>query len=83
MIRFRRLFDIASDADRRQFDEVVALFRLTFPEEVAILDRMVGLAESRLPQDFGWVLLIAEDGRKQVLGFSFSLWFADLRFGYL
>ena len=83
MIRFRRLFDLASTADRRQFDEVVALFKLTFPEEVAILDRMGALAESRAPGDFGWILLIAEDGRGEVLGFSFSLYFPDLRFGYL
>lgn len=83
MIRFRRLFDLASTGDRRQFDEVVAMFKLTFPEEVAILDRMVGLAESRVPENFAWVLLIAEDGRGQVLGFSFSLYFPDNRFGYL
>ena len=83
MIRFRRLFDLASDADRRQFDEVVALFKLTFPDEVAILDRMAALAENRVPENFGWILLIAEDARSQVLGFSFSLYFPDIRFGYL
>lgn len=83
MIRFRRLFDLASNADRRQFDEIVEMFKLTFPEEVAILDRMVDLAESRFPENFGWILLMAEDGSGQVLGFSFSLYFPDLRFGYL
>ncbi len=83
MIRFRRLFDLASASDRRQFDDVVELFKLTFPEEVAVLDRMVALAEHRIPEDFGWILLLAEDGRGRVLGFSFSLYFPDLRFGYL
>jgi acetoin utilization deacetylase AcuC-like enzyme/GNAT superfamily N-acetyltransferase len=83
VIRFRRLFDLASTADRQKFDEVVELFKLTFPEEIAILDRMASLAENRVHEDFGWILLLAEDGRGQVLGFSFSLYFPDLRFGYL
>lgn len=44
---------------------------------------MVDLAESRVPEDFGWILLVAEDGSGRTLGFSFSLYFPDLRFGYL
>ena len=83
MIRFRRIFDLSASADRRGFDEVVDMFKLTFPEEVAILDRMGKLAESGVTEDFAWILLVAENSRREVLGFSFSLYFPDIRFGYL
>jgi acetoin utilization deacetylase AcuC-like enzyme/GNAT superfamily N-acetyltransferase len=83
MIRFRRIFDIASDDDRRRFGEVTEMFRAAFPEEMPVLDRMAALAESRAPRDFSWVLLVAEDARGRILGFSFSLYFPELRFGYL
>jgi acetoin utilization deacetylase AcuC-like enzyme/GNAT superfamily N-acetyltransferase len=83
MIRFRRLFDLVTEGDRRRFAEVTGLFRAAFPEEVAIIDRMTALVDSRGSRDFGWVLLMAEDGRGRVLGFTFTLWFPELRLGYL
>ena len=70
MIRFRRLFDVASDEERRQLDEFATLFRAEFPEELAIVDRIVALVENRVARNFGWILLIAEDGLGRVLGFT-------------
>jgi acetoin utilization deacetylase AcuC-like enzyme/GNAT superfamily N-acetyltransferase len=83
MIRFRRIFDIASDDDRRRFDEVTALFRSAFPEEMPVMDRIAALVEATAPRDFAWMLLVAENARGAILGFSFSLYFPEIRYGYL
>ncbi len=42
MIRFRRLFELVSDVDRRRFAEASELFRTAFPHEADAIDRIAG-----------------------------------------
>src|SRR3546814_6352316 len=81
MIRFRRLFDLATDADRRRLAEVQAIFINAFPYEAEVAARIPPMIEGRA--DFETILLIAEDDHRAVRGFTLTLFFPELRYAYL
>ncbi|MGB8275058.1 MAG: histone deacetylase family protein [Alphaproteobacteria bacterium] len=83
MIRFRRLFDTATEVDRRHLEGVQRIFRRAFPYDPAYAEKIAKLLASRADLDFDPVILVAEDARQQILGFSLIFFFPDLRFGYL
>lgn len=83
MIRFRRLFDVATAADQRRMAEFQAVFRKAFPYEGAVADRVPRLLTGARRRDFEPVVLIAEDARSRVLGFTVTFYFPDIRFAYL
>ncbi len=47
MIRFRRLFELTSDIDRRRFAEASDLFRTAFPQEADAIDRIAHMLLNR------------------------------------
>src|SRR3546814_370079 len=81
MIRFRRLFDLATDADHRRLAEVQAIFIKAFPYEAEVAARIPPMIEGRA--DFETILLIAEDDHRAVRGFTLTLFFPELRYAYL
>ena len=83
MIRFRRLFDVATGVDRRQVAEFQAVFRKSFPYESAVADRIPKLLTRAAHRDFELIVLIAEDERSRVLGFTVTFFFRDVRYAYL
>jgi len=83
MIRFRRIHDLSSDADRLAFDEARVLFRAAFPHEPEAIERIERMVRKRSALDFEPLLLLSEDRRHRVSGLSFIFYFPEIRFGYL
>lgn len=83
MIRFRRLFELVSDVDRRRFAEASELFRAAFPHEPDAIDRIARMLLNRRSIRFDPILLLAADGRDRILGLAFVYYFSDLDYGYL
>lgn len=83
MIRFRRLFDVATGVDQRRVAEFQAVFRKAFPYESAVADRFPKLLANASRRDFEIIVLIAEDERSRVLGFTVTFFFSEIRYAYL
>ena len=83
MIRFRRIHDLSSDADRLAFDEARVLFRAAFPHEPEAIERIERWVRKRSEVGFEPLLLLSEDRRSRVTGLSFVFYFPEIRFGYL
>ena len=83
MIRFGRIFDRVSDADRRKTAEVQALFRTAFPGEGDFAERIPELLEHRQERGYDVVLLTAEEEGDRVIGFALAHYYADLHYAYL
>jgi len=82
MIRFRRLFDIVTDHDRQQADEIRTMFNQAFPEEMRAAERYLDYISGRRAE-FETIVLIAEDQTGAVLGFSLSMYFPEMKYAYL
>ena len=82
MIRFRRLFNLETDIDRRDFDAVERIFHAAFPSETDAIGR-IREALTTPPARYEPLLLLAEDRRGNVIGLTFTFHFADLRYAYL
>ncbi len=82
MIRFNRLFELSSDADRRRFEEIAELFRAAFPHEPEAIDRIAEVLRQQR-RTFEPILLVAEDHRRHVTGLAFVYYFPELSYGYL
>ena len=63
MIRFRRLFELVSDVDRRRFSEASELFRTAFPHEADAVDRIAHMLLNRRTIGFDPILLLSTDAR--------------------
>lgn len=83
MIRFRRLFELTSDVDRRRFSEASDLFRAAFPQEADAIERIAHMLLNRQSIGFDPIFLLATDGRDRILGLAFVYYFSDLNYGYL
>ena len=83
MIRFHRLFDPHAGADLRRFGKIREMFDRAFPAEREAVDRI----EAHLPRPPGstaeLIVLVAEDENANVLGFSATYYFPQIRLGYL
>lgn len=82
MIRFRRLFNLETETDQRQFAAVERIFHAAFPSEKEASESIRRYLVTP-PREFEAVLLLAEDKRDNVIGLTFTYYFADARFGYL
>ena len=82
MIRFRRLFNLETETDQRQFAAVERIFHAAFPSEAEASETIRGHLTGR-PPAFEPLLLLAEDRRDNVIGLTFTYYFPDLRFAYL
>ncbi len=83
MIRFRRLFELTSDVDRRRFAEAAELFRAAFPYEADAIDRIAHMLLNRQTIGFDPVFLLSTDARDRITGLAFVYYFSDLHYGYL
>lgn len=83
MIRFRRLFELVSDADRRRFAEASDLFRAAFPYEAEAIDRIAYMLLNRRSITFDPILLLSTDARDRITGLAFVYYFSELNYGYL
>ncbi|MFV0296270.1 MAG: GNAT family N-acetyltransferase, partial [Hyphomicrobiaceae bacterium] len=83
MIRFRRIFDLASPADQQRFGEVVALFHAAFPHEPEGIEKIERVIRERQRVGFDPVLLIATNRRGKVAGMAFAYYFPEIEFAYL
>ncbi len=83
MIRFGRIFDRVSDADRRKTAEVQALFRTAFPGEGDFAERIPELLEHRQERGYDVVLLTAEEEGDRVIGFALAHYYPNLHYAYL
>ncbi len=83
MIRFRRLFELTSDVDRRRFAEATELFRAAFPHEADAIDRIAHMLLNRQTIGFDPIFLLSTDARDRITGLAFVYYFSDLNYGYL
>jgi acetoin utilization deacetylase AcuC-like enzyme/GNAT superfamily N-acetyltransferase len=83
MIRFRRLFELVSDVDRRRFSEASELFRTAFPHEADAVDRIAHMLLNRRTIGFDPILLLSTDARDRITGLAFVYYFSDIHYGYL
>ena len=83
MIRFRRLFELVSEIDRRRFAEASDLFRAAFPHEADAIDRIAHMLLNRRKLGFDPILLLSTDARDRITGLAFVYYFSDLDYGYL
>jgi acetoin utilization deacetylase AcuC-like enzyme len=83
MIRFRRIFDLASEADEQRFAQVVGLFKTAFAGEPEGIEQIERVIRERKRVGFDPVLLIATNRRRQVSGFAFAYYFPEIQFAYL
>ncbi len=83
MIRFRRIFDLTSEFDQRQFEQAAAMFRSAFPAEGSAIDRIEKMMRGRARLTFEPILLIAEDARRRPTGICFTFYFGRERYAYL
>ena len=82
MIRFRRLFNLETENDRREFASIEKLFHAAFPSETDAT-RQIRAYLSGEKANFEPLLLLAEDRRGTVIGFTFTFYFPDIRIGYV
>lgn len=83
MIRFRRLFELTSEVDRRRFAEAAELFRAAFPYEADAIDRIAHMLLNRQTIGFDPILLLSTDARDRITGLAFVYYFSDIDYGYL
>lgn len=82
MIRFRRLYDIVTERDRLQSEQVGKMFNDVFPEEHRAAERYIEYIRG-VQTGYETIVLIAENEQGDVLGLSISSYFPELRFAYL
>jgi acetoin utilization deacetylase AcuC-like enzyme len=83
MIRFQRIFELATDPEQRTFAQARELFRAAFPSEASAIDRIETMIRERATLDFLPVMLVSEDAKRRVTGLTFTYYFPEIRFGYL
>jgi len=83
MIRFQRIFDLATEPERRTFAEAGELFREAFPNEQSAIDRIERMIVDRARLDFLPMMLVSVGGKRRVTGLTFTYYFPELQFGYL
>ncbi len=82
MIRFRRLFDIVTDRDHLQTEQIRQMFATAFPKERHAAERYLNYLKGK-HSGFETIILIAENEQGNMVGFSVSVYFPEIRFAYL
>lgn len=83
MIRFDRIIDRGTDADRERLQQVLELFRRVFPREIDYADELAREISNHKNNDCEPVLLTAADHQYHIIGFAYFYYFAEIRCGYL
>jgi acetoin utilization deacetylase AcuC-like enzyme/GNAT superfamily N-acetyltransferase len=83
MIRFRRLFDLSSTIEQREFADAAQVFRAAFPGEIDAIPRMETMLREGRTSEFEPVLLLTSGARGKITGLAFVFYFPDIRYAYL
>jgi acetoin utilization deacetylase AcuC-like enzyme/GNAT superfamily N-acetyltransferase len=83
MIRFVRVYDHVTEAERRRVREVGEIFRRVFTAAPGGAERIQRALEEKSKLGFEVLLITAEDERGRVLGFASVHYYPSLRYGYL
>ncbi len=83
MIRIRQVYSMALPADRRRVEQVQAIFRPSFPYAAGDADRIPGLLDQPFRYGYRTILLVSENGRGTVTGFSLFLHFPEIDSSFL
>ncbi len=83
MIRFGRIFDPASPAERRKLAEAKELFRRIFPLEPEYAERIERLLRERATLGFDLAIITAESARGRIVGLAVVYFFPAIRYGFL
>jgi len=82
MFRISRIFDVVTAAEKRRVEDVQRIFRHEFSGATEYASRIPELITS-VEKGFEFIVLTAEKGRDEVLGFALLHYYPDLRYGYL
>ena len=77
MIRFHRIFELNTDADRRRFAEAAEVFRSAFPHEAQGIDQIGEFLCHRQSINFDPILLVSADRQHRVTGLAFVFYFFE------
>ncbi|MCS3903257.1 acetoin utilization deacetylase AcuC-like enzyme/GNAT superfamily N-acetyltransferase [Methylohalomonas lacus] len=83
MIRFDRIVDRGTDAERERLGQVLELFRRVFPREAEYAEELVHEINDVRQSGCEPVLLTAADSHGHVIGFAHFYYFTAVRCGYL
>lgn len=83
MLRFGRIFECTTAAERRRLDEFRDLFRRVFPREAEQADRLVSLVGKHHDHPVEVLLLTAENERGKLIGFAYAYVFPQIRYAFL
>ena len=83
MIRFRQLLDVSSEAEQRRLAGIQNIFRKAFPYYEGGPAYVERLMKSRVTKEREILVLVAENERREVGGFSIVYFFPDTRHAYL
>lgn len=83
MFRIRQVCDDALPANQRAIEQVQDILRAQFPVTEEQVAKVRDQLRDPLKYRFRSILLVAEDGRRNVKGFALVLFFPDLNFAYL
>jgi hypothetical protein len=83
MIRFQRIFELATEQEWRTFAEARELFREAFPSEPSAIDRIERMIVDRARLDFLPMMLVALNSTGRVTGLTFTYYFPEIQFGSL
>lgn len=83
MIRIRRVFNSALLSDRLRIEQVQAIFRPNFPYVADYAEKIPDLLDNPFKYGYHSTLLVAENSRSTVTGFSFFLHFPEINSSFL
>ncbi len=83
MIRIRRVYSAALPSDRLRIEQVQAIFRPNFPYVTGYAEKIPDLLDNPFKYGYRSMLLVSENARGAVTGFSFFLHFPEINSSFL
>ena len=83
MIRFYRLVDLSSPANRQRLAEVQRIYERAFPYYPQYAAKIRKWMKDAVREKFEVILILAEGRKGRVLGFSLCFYYPDIKYGYL
>jgi len=83
MIHIRQVYSTALASDRLRVEQVQEIFRPSFPYAAREADRIPGLLDHPFRYGYRSILLVSENGRGTVTGFSLFLHFPEINSSFL
>jgi len=83
MIRIRRVYGTAFQADRNRVDQVQEMFPASFPYVASYAEKIPDMLDHPFRYGYRTVLLLSEDAQSRVTGFSLFLHFPEIQSSFL